>query len=49
MVSREDGKTLAAHELSAAFPAWNGMSVAGDRIFIATGEGKLICYQGGSR
>ena len=46
VVSRENGKTLAAHELHTALPAWNGMSVAGDKVFIATGEGKLICYQG---
>jgi outer membrane protein assembly factor BamB len=46
VVSRKDGKTLASHDLNAVFPAWSGMSVAGDKVLIATGEGKLICYQG---
>jgi len=27
------------------FPAFNGMSVAGNRLFVATREGRLICYR----
>jgi hypothetical protein len=27
------------------FPAFFGMSAAGKRLFVATREGKLICYQ----
>jgi outer membrane protein assembly factor BamB len=45
VLSRKDGKILATHSLNTIYPAWNGMSIAGDRIFIATGEGKLLCYQ----
>lgn len=46
VLSRDKGATLASYRLNTVFPAWDGMSVAGDKLFISTGEGKLICYQG---
>lgn len=47
VLSRDTGATLATQPLSTALPAWNGMSVAGGRLFISTGDGKLICFDGG--
>ena len=44
VVSPKDGKVLATVPVD-GFPAFNGMSVAGDRLFIATREGRLICYR----
>jgi outer membrane protein assembly factor BamB len=48
VVSLADGKILATHQID-AFPAYNGMSVAGRKLFIATREGKLICFEGKGR
>ena len=45
IVSRTDGKILAKHEIK-EFPAYNGMSAAGKRLFVATREGKLLCFEG---
>ena len=45
VISRADGKVLATHELR-GFPAYNGASAAGNRLFMATREGKLICLEG---
>lgn len=42
VVSPQDGKVLATHEIK-GFPVYNGMSVAHDRLFMATREGKLLC------
>ncbi len=44
VLSREDGKVLATVPVD-GFPAFNGMSAAGDRLFVATRDGKLICYR----
>ncbi|MCW8132542.1 MAG: PQQ-binding-like beta-propeller repeat protein [Planctomycetota bacterium] len=44
VVSREDGKTLATVPVE-GFPAFLGMSAAGNRLYVATREGKLICYE----
>jgi outer membrane protein assembly factor BamB len=44
-ISLADGKILATHELK-CFPTYNGTSVAGKRLFIATREGRLICFEG---
>ena len=46
VMSREDGKVLNTVPVE-GFPVFFGMSAAGDRLFVATREGKLICYQGG--
>ncbi|HOX05113.1 MAG TPA: PQQ-binding-like beta-propeller repeat protein [Planctomycetota bacterium] len=43
-VSREDGKTVGTVTVE-GFPAFMGMSAAGKRLFVATREGKLICYE----
>jgi outer membrane protein assembly factor BamB len=45
VVSREDGKVLNTVAVD-GFPAFFGMSAAGNRLFVATREGKLICYEG---
>jgi len=45
VVSREDGKVVNTVPVE-GFPAFLGMSAAGNRLFVATREGKLICYQG---
>jgi hypothetical protein len=44
VISPTNGKILATVPVS-GFPAFNGMSAAGDRLFIATREGKLFCYR----
>jgi hypothetical protein len=46
VISPADGKTVATIE-SNGFPAYNGTSAAGNKLFVATREGKLICYLGG--
>lgn len=45
MVSREDGKVVNAIAVD-GFPSFFGMSAAGNKLFVATRDGKLICYQG---
>ena len=37
--------TLEGHEV-AGFPAYNGMSAAGSKLFISTRDGKLLCLEG---
>ena len=44
VVSREDGKVVHTVPVD-GFPAFLGMSAAGSRLFVATREGKLICYE----
>jgi outer membrane protein assembly factor BamB len=44
-ISLSDGKVLAKHEFK-GFPTYNGMSATGRKLFIATREGKLICFEG---
>jgi hypothetical protein len=43
VMSREDGKVLSAIPVD-GFPAFFGMSAAGNRLFVATREGRLICF-----
>jgi hypothetical protein len=45
VVSREDGKVVNTVPVD-GFPAFLGMSAAGNKLFVSTREGKLICYQG---
>jgi outer membrane protein assembly factor BamB len=45
VLSREDGKVLNTVPVD-GFPAFLGMSVAGNRLFVATREGKLVCFEG---
>ena len=44
VVSREDGNVVNTLPVD-GFPAFLGMSVAGNRLFVATREGKLICFE----
>jgi len=44
VVSREDGKVLGTVPVE-GFPVFFGMSAAGNRLFVSTREGKLICYE----
>ncbi|MDP7252784.1 MAG: PQQ-binding-like beta-propeller repeat protein [Planctomycetota bacterium] len=43
VISLKDGTMLSRHEVS-GFPVYNGMSIANDKLFIATRGGKLICF-----
>jgi outer membrane protein assembly factor BamB len=45
VLSREDGKVVNTIPVD-GFPAFFGMSAAGNRLLVATREGKLICYEG---
>jgi len=45
VISLRDGKVLATHEID-GFPAYNGMSAAGNKLFISTREGKLVSLEG---
>jgi hypothetical protein len=45
VVSREDGQVINTVPVD-GYPAFMGMSAAGSRLFVATREGKLICYEG---
>ncbi|MDD4888945.1 MAG: PQQ-binding-like beta-propeller repeat protein [Phycisphaerae bacterium] len=45
VISRDDGKVLATLPVD-GFPAFMGMSAVGNKLFIATREGKLLCYAG---
>lgn len=45
VLSREDGKVLHTIPVD-GYPAFMGMSASGKRLFVATREGKLICYEG---
>jgi hypothetical protein len=44
-VSAADGKTLSEIPLDAA-PVWDGMAVAGGRIFLPMTDGRLLCFEG---
>lgn len=45
VLAREDGKVLAKTPVD-GFPVFLGMAASGRRLFVATRDGKLICYQG---
>jgi len=38
-----DGKTVKQYDLPAP-PVWNGMAAAGERVYLATVDGKILCY-----
>jgi hypothetical protein len=44
VISPADGKILSTLPVE-GFPAFGGMSVTGDNVFVATREGKLICFR----
>ena len=43
--SAADGKLLAEHKLASP-PAWDAMAAAGGRLFLATQDGKVLCFGG---
>jgi len=43
VVAADDGRTLAEYKLD-ALPVWDGMSVAGGRLFISAKNGTVICW-----
>jgi hypothetical protein len=43
MIAADDGKTLQEIQLS-HLPVWDGMAVAGNRIFISTADGAVNCF-----
>jgi outer membrane protein assembly factor BamB len=45
VMSREDGKVVNTIPVE-GYPAFMGMSAANGRLYVATREGKLICYRG---
>ncbi len=45
IVSRKDGSVVKTVPVG-GFPAFLGMSATGNKLFIATREGKLICFEG---
>jgi outer membrane protein assembly factor BamB len=45
VLAREDGQVISTVPVE-GYPAFMGMSAAGNRLFISTREGKLISYQG---
>ena len=44
VMSREDGKVLGKTPVD-GFPSYMGASASGNRLFVSTREGKLICYE----
>ena len=41
MLSTADGKLLGQHTLPP--PLWDGMALAGGRLYYATADGRLLC------
>jgi len=46
--STKDGSLIKSHELS-SLPAFDGLSAAGGRLYLATRDGKVICFGGADR
>lgn len=44
VMSREDGKIFNKYPVN-GFPAFGGMSISENKLFIATRDGKLICFE----
>jgi len=45
VISLRDGSILSFHQIN-GFPSYNGTSAAGDKLFVATREGRLVCFEG---
>ena len=43
--SKEDGTTLSEQKLSCP-PIWDGMAAAYGRLYVAAGDGSLLCFEG---
>jgi len=48
VLSTGDGHIRTEYELDAP-PVLDGVSVSGGRLFVSTIDGKILCYEGGSR
>ncbi len=46
--SAKDGSLIKSHQLS-SLPAFDGLSAAGGRLYLATRDGKVICFGGEAR
>jgi outer membrane protein assembly factor BamB len=44
-VSAADGQTVAEHPLP-SLPAWDALAAAGGRLYLATGDGQVLCFAG---
>jgi hypothetical protein len=45
VVSREDGKAVSKTAIG-SLPSYLGSSASGDRLFVSTRDGKLVCFKG---
>jgi len=45
VVAAEDGQKLAEHKLDSP-PIFDGLSVAGGRLYVSTQDGRLLCMSG---
>ena len=45
VASAETGKKLAQYKLDAA-PAWDGMAVANERLYVSLNDGRVMCFGG---
>jgi outer membrane protein assembly factor BamB len=43
VVSKADGSTLASYSVD-FLPVWDGMAAAGQQLFLATLDGRVVCY-----
>ena len=44
IVSPLDGKMIADHKLD-FIPVWDGMAAANGRLYLATKDGRIVCFQ----
>ena len=44
-VSAADGAKLAEHELD-ALPVFDGLAAAGGKLYLATKDGRVLCFRG---
>ncbi len=45
VLSKDKGEKLAEHRLDSP-PVWNGMAVAGERLYLSLTDGSIICFGG---
>jgi outer membrane protein assembly factor BamB len=45
VVSASDGKKLTEYKLE-SIPVWDGMAAANGRLYLATKNGKILCFAG---
>jgi len=44
ILDKETGEPVAQVKLSSP-PVWNGMAAAGDRLYLSTRDGRLLCLE----